>query len=112
MSRIKKTSLLMQLGYSVFARVRARIVEDCDGICAYCGVEVVIGMYGGPRLGTIDHKVPLSRGGTWKRYNLTCACRQCNGEKANMTAEEFMDYRRGMAMSRPETLHADAGPVD
>ena len=46
--------------------------------CQYCGV-------GGPASElTIDHVVPVSRGGaasTWE--NQVVACRRCNGRKAN-----------------------------
>lgn len=86
----KQPSLLMMLGYSVFAKVRLRIAQDCDMSCAYCGGDVIVGKHGGKRLATIDHKIPLSRGGTWKRYNLTCACKRCNELKGAMTAEEFL----------------------
>jgi 5-methylcytosine-specific restriction endonuclease McrA len=86
----KNQSLLMKMGYGVFAKVRARLAKDAGGVCYYCGVEVVVGKFGGWRLATIDHKTPLSRGGSWKRYNLVCACRKCNNLKADMTAEEFM----------------------
>lgn len=89
-----KRTLLMEMGYSVFAQVRERIAKDCGGHCSYCGCEVVIGIRAGERLATIDHKVPLSRGGTWKRYNLTCACRGCNSEKGDMTVEEFLEWRK------------------
>lgn len=85
-----RLSLLKAYGYSVFAKVRERIADDCGRICAYCGREVVIGRFGGRRLATIDHKIPLSRGGSWKRYNLTCACRRCNELKGSMTDDEFM----------------------
>lgn len=90
----KKTSLLMQIGYSVYDRVRRRIAEDCGWVCAYCGGEVTVNMSAGMRLATIDHKIPLSRGGSWKRYNLTCACKRCNQEKSNMTAEEYLAWIR------------------
>lgn len=42
----------------------------CDP-CAYCG---------GPA-DTLDHIVPVSRGGTNVWYNLTAACRPCNSRK-------------------------------
>lgn len=80
----------MDLGYSIFAKVRRRIATDCNFRCAYCFCEVILGAWGGKRLATIDHKIPLSRGGTWKRYNLTCACLECNQLKSALTAEEFM----------------------
>jgi 5-methylcytosine-specific restriction endonuclease McrA len=83
------SSMLMEMGYSIFAKVRERITRDAGGVCAYCGVEVVIGRRAYDRCATIDHKIPLSRGGTWKRYNLTCACLRCNQKKGSMTVEEY-----------------------
>lgn len=87
---LSNRKLLMNMGYSVFERVRARVAADCGWICQYCGREVFVGFDAGPDLATIDHKTPLSRGGTWKRFNLTCACRSCNSLKSDRTAEEFM----------------------
>lgn len=37
----------------------------------------------------IDHKVPLSRGGTHQKKNLCRACPRCNMAKGVMTEEEF-----------------------
>lgn len=82
--------MLIKLGWHVYNKVRCRIADDCKWLCAYCGCRVFTGRYGGPQLATIDHKIPLSRGGTWKRFNLTCACKGCNELKADMTATEFM----------------------
>jgi 5-methylcytosine-specific restriction endonuclease McrA len=46
--------------------------------CGYCG-----------RAGhTIDHVLPLSRGGTSTWLNTVTACGKCNGRKANRTPEE------------------------
>jgi 5-methylcytosine-specific restriction endonuclease McrA len=90
MSKSRKQSLLIQLGWHVYNKVRTRIARDCDMMCTYCSRDVVTGQFGGKRLATIDHKIPLSRGGSWKRYNLTCACKRCNELKGNMTAEEFL----------------------
>lgn len=38
---------------------------------------------------TIDHVIPQSKGGpnTWE--NLVTACKKCNGEKADLTVEEY-----------------------
>ena len=87
----KKQSLLIQLGWPIYNKVRTRIANDCNMMCTYCSREVVTGKFGGYRLATIDHKLPLSRGGSWKRYNLTCACKRCNELKGDMTAEEFLE---------------------
>lgn len=42
---------------------------------------------------TVDHAVPLSRGGKNKRHNYVPACEPCNMEKGDMTAAEFIQYR-------------------
>src|SRR6185437_13520610 len=38
----------------------------------------------------IDHRVPVSRGGTNSLENLQIACRSCNGQKWSRTHEEFL----------------------
>ncbi len=48
-----------------------------DGKCAYCG-----GAFSLSRL-TIDHIVPLSKGGSWRNENITVACDSCNQAKGN-----------------------------
>lgn len=50
-------------------------------VCIYCGEAKPL---------TIDHKVPLSRGGTNDITNIVPACRDCNLTKRAMTAYEFI----------------------
>jgi 5-methylcytosine-specific restriction endonuclease McrA len=50
--------------------------------CSYCG---------GPA-GTLDHIVPLSRGGVHHWSNLAAACSSCNNRKKTMSALTFL-YR-------------------
>lgn len=37
---------------------------------------------------TIDHVLPISRGGEWKWENLVTACSRCNSKKGHKTLEE------------------------
>ena len=53
--------------------------------CAYCGM--------GGRL-TVDHRVPLSRGGSNDIGNILPACHGCNSTKRHLTEEEFRAWRR------------------
>ena len=39
---------------------------------------------------TIDHIMPLSRGGTNDIKNLQLACKRCNSMKSNMTMDDMM----------------------
>ena len=50
--------------------------------CTYCGSPATRG-----NDLTIDHVVPLSRGGTNRRDNLTVACRRCNSRKRDAPTE-------------------------
>lgn len=64
------------------ANRRNLLLRD-DHTCQYCGVRA------GPAELTIDHVVPVSRGGdanSWE--NQVVACKRCNGRKANHLPEE------------------------
>lgn len=54
-----------------------------DYTCQYCGKKVSL------TTGTLDHVMPLSRGGPNTITNIVCACKECNNNKADMTAPEF-----------------------
>ena len=55
------------------------------GLCAYCGRTVA------PRELTMDHVVPVARGGRSVRGNVVAACKDCNSRKKLMTpAEQLM----------------------
>lgn len=56
--------------------------------CFYCGTRLI------PRNRTLDHKIPLSRGGTNTISNVVPACRLCNQRKMRMTAREFLARQR------------------
>ncbi len=52
------------------------------GVCHYCH-----GHFPASEL-TLDHIVPVSRGGRSTRGNLVVACRKCNAEKRYLTPAE------------------------
>ena len=51
--------------------------------CYYCGGELIGGLF------SVDHKIPLSRGGDNEYKNLVLACDVCNKAKSWMTDDEF-----------------------
>ena len=66
--------------------------------CMFCGVTMLFnGQAKGnlnPRLATIEHLQPLSRGGKHSWDNTTLCCHRCNTSKNNKTVDEFMQYMR------------------
>lgn len=56
-----------------YRKARLAVLEEAGYICAYCG-DVA---------STVDHLVPLSRGGSNDRENLAASCLACNVTRAN-----------------------------
>lgn len=56
------------------------------GICYYCGRKV------SPEELTMDHKIPLSRGGLSTRENIVPACKECNSKKKYLSPWEWEEY--------------------
>ncbi|XP_031392694.1 uncharacterized protein LOC116204652 [Punica granatum] len=58
---------------------RKNILHRDNYTCQYCSAKENL---------TIDHVVPISRGGGWKWENLVAACARCNSKKGQKTVEE------------------------
>lgn len=58
---------------------RAGLLRRDNHTCGYCGTR---------RAHTVDHLVPLSRGGRSTWLNTVAACPRCNNRKADRTPEE------------------------
>lgn len=79
-------------------REKARALRATDwwrsqlqkGVCHYCGRSV-----GAANL-TMDHVVPVARGGRSVRSNCVPCCKECNNEKkAKTPAEQILDRLLG-----------------
>lgn len=66
-------------------RKRQSIYEKTQGHCYLCGKAVKFNSF------EVEHKKPLSKGGTDDLSNLYCSCRQCNTIKRDICYEEFME---------------------
>lgn len=63
-----------------------RLKKEHDHRCAYCGKAVPL---------TMDHRIPLIRGGPHVIENILPACKPCNSSKHAKSEEEFRS--KGMA---------------
>jgi len=75
-------------------REKARALRNTDwwraqlqkGICHYCGKPV------GASALTMDHVIPLARGGKSVRSNIVPCCKDCNSKKKTaLPVEEILD---------------------
>ena len=60
--------------------------KRADGRCHYCGRIFKVSEL------TMDHVIPLSRGGRSVKDNLVPCCKECNNAKKNMIPAEWGDY--------------------
>lgn len=92
----RKGSLLI-LGEKAGTRVGRALWQQADGRCAYCQRKTVLRADCEPEnrgaiFATIEHRVAISKGGTWKRHNLLSACKMCNNTKGDLDEAIFRGF--------------------
>ena len=60
------------------------------GLCHYCGLKF------NPKELTMDHKIPLARGGSSNKENLVPACKDCNNKKKNLLSVEWDSFMKSL----------------
>lgn len=71
------------------------LFEQFEGKCFYCNKGVFKKDQSLLPLATIDHYVPLSKGGANNMGNLVLSCKPCNSEKADILPEEYIMMKFG-----------------
>ena len=66
------------------------------GTCYYCGCRVLA------RELTMDHIVPIARGGKTTKGNVAPACKTCNNKKKQMLPMEWEEYLERLREKKPE----------
>ncbi|MFA6816415.1 MAG: HNH endonuclease [Lentisphaeria bacterium] len=77
-------------------KAKARKIRDSQwwknlrgrGICYYCKKQVP------PKELTMDHIVPIIRGGNSTKGNIVACCKKCNSEKKYLTPVEWQEFQR------------------
>jgi 5-methylcytosine-specific restriction enzyme A len=64
--------------------------KTASGSCYYCRQKVAFQEL------TMDHLVPLARGGRSTKENLVPACKSCNNKKKTMLPIEWQEYMETM----------------
>ena len=57
------------------------------GRCYYCNAQVL------PKELTMDHLVPIIRGGKSVKSNIVTACKECNNKKKYLLPSEWEEYQ-------------------
>lgn len=69
--------------------VKEDILRKSDGVCVHCGCPVAIGDNF-----TVEHVVPISKGGTNDLVNIVALCQTCNTTKGDCVWHpyEYLTY--------------------
>lgn len=68
------------------------------GVCHYCGRPA------SPKDLTMDHIVPISRGGRTTKGNVVPACKECNNAKTQLLPMEWEKYLEGVRLKPGEEM--------
>ena len=85
--------------YYIDSERRLEILGRDQRKCAYCLLDVSEDTF------VLDHLVPVSKGGTNKKFNLVTSCPACNGRKEDEDSIQFLlkNYR-GQLLQQNEFL--------
>jgi 5-methylcytosine-specific restriction endonuclease McrA len=67
----------------ITAQQKELIIQRARGCCEYCWSQLKFS----PDPFSVEHIIPLSKGGTYDLENLALACQGCNNRKYNHTEE-------------------------
>ncbi len=76
-------------------KLRLRILSRDGRECHWCGMDAT----------TVDHIIPVAKGGTDDLENLVAACRRCNFSKQDKMPDEFMMRRAGLFLQPDHHRH-------
>lgn len=68
---------------------KRELLQKSNGRCAHCGKQIFAGFNA-----TVDHFIPLSKGGINQRINIVMLCKECNKEKTNkiLAPKTYLKY--------------------
>ena len=71
------------LSADMVEKIKRKKLSKQDNMCIYCASTISL------TTSDLDHKVPVSRGGTNNESNFQALCKKCNKEKHSKTDEEY-----------------------
>ena len=94
MEAVRIEEVYVEPGFVARERQRARKLRQkswwkrklSQGSCYYCGRHFT------PQSLTMDHIIPLAKGGRSVKINVAAACKKCNNAKKNLVPNEWESY--------------------
>lgn len=71
--------------------LKLKLLQKSGGKCTYCNKRLTLKRKHHVDKVTVDHYIPLAKGGFDDFHNKVAACLKCNNRKADLMPEEFME---------------------
>ena len=84
--------------------IKQELYQAQGGKCMYCGGRSRVDLM------DVDHKNPLSKGGSDSRRNFQLLCRTCNVRKGNLTDRQFRTRFSAAGVPQSQTIPSKAIP--
>lgn len=81
--KMQKKRVREDIRYIFTPDEKAEMLKKSNGRCARCGKSLEVGK----KDLTVEHIIPLSKGGKNEHNNLVCLCKACNKEKADKVVQ-------------------------
>lgn len=86
---------------SHWKKIRLRILQRDLWECYWCGMDA----------NTVDHIIPVAKGGSDDLENLVAACKRCNSAKQDKMPDEFQLQKAGLFLQKDSTAHLSRGLI-
>lgn len=85
------------------------VLRKSGGVCAHCGKPIFIGYQF-----SVDHYIPLTKGGVNRSYNLVPLCKECNKKKDDkiFEPEEYLLYLKEKPMEKLKGYYDEDADVE
>ena len=65
-----------------------------SGLCYYCNTKFP------PKALTMDHVIPIARGGKTEKSNVVPCCKECNTKKKQLLPTEWQEYMNSLSQNK------------
>jgi len=90
--------------------VRRSVWNRDDWTCQQCGTDVATGLdYNEPSYPTVDHVIPLAKGGEHSMSNTMTLCRRCNTIKSDAIVASDVESKLIFKVGTPGSFHFPEG---
>ena len=100
----RQNRLTLQRDNSMTKEIVAELFQKAK-LCPYCGIKMLEKSATKGELKSLDHLIPISKGGLHAVHNVVICCHRCNTKKNNKSFPEWLDRLEEPYRTKAEKLY-------